>query len=138
MRSEADIRPALATLAATRTVALPVVQGRGLPLVFRAWNPATALVPGPFGAQTPPDTAPTVVPVVLLVPMLAFDPAGWRLGYGGGFYDRTLALLRTRGPTVAVGVAYAGQRVDHVPHDPTTDARLDAIATEDGVIPVMP
>jgi 5-formyltetrahydrofolate cyclo-ligase len=138
MRSEVDIRPALAALAATRTVALPVVLGRAQPLLFRAWTPATALVPAAFGTQVPPDTAPVVVPQVLLIPLLAFDPQGWRLGYGGGFYDRTLARLRPAGPVLAIGVAYAGQQVDHVPHDPTTDARLDAMVTEDGVTPCPP
>lgn len=140
MRSEVDLRPLLAVLSATRTVALPVVTGRAQPLLFRAWTPATAMVPAAFGTTVPPDTAPEVIPQVLLVPLLAFDPQGWRLGYGGGFYDRTLALLRARGPTRAIGVAYAGQRVDHVPHDPMIDARLDAVVTETGVaaFPVLP
>jgi 5-formyltetrahydrofolate cyclo-ligase len=138
MRSEVDIRPALGALSTTRTVALPVVTGRAQPLLFRAWTPATILVPAAFGTTVPPDTAPWVIPQVLLVPLLAFDPQGWRLGYGGGFYDRTLALLRARGPTLAIGVAYAGQRVDHVPHEPATDARLDAVVTEDGVTDFPP
>ena len=134
MRSEVDLRPLLAALAATRPVALPVVTGRARPLLFRAWDPATALVPAAFGTMVPPDTAPPVVPQVLLVPLLAFDGQGWRLGYGGGFYDRTLAILRAAGPVTAIGVACAGQQVDAVPHDPATDARLDAVATEDGVL----
>jgi 5-formyltetrahydrofolate cyclo-ligase len=133
MRSEVDIRPALAALCATRTVALPVVQGRARPLLFRAWTPATALVRAAFGTEVPPETAPLVVPQVLLVPLLAFDPRGWRLGYGGGFYDRTLATLRAAGPVRAIGVAYAGQQIASVPHDPATDARLDAVVTEEGV-----
>jgi 5-formyltetrahydrofolate cyclo-ligase len=132
MRSEADIRPALTALAARGPVALPVVRGRGLPLMFRNWHPDIPLVPGPYGAQTPPEDAPETVPRVLLVPLLAFDRHGWRLGYGGGFYDRTLAVLRAAGPTVAIGVAFAGQAVEAVPHDPATDARLDAVVTEDG------
>lgn len=138
MRSEADIRPALTALSATRTVALPVVTGRAQPLLFRAWTPATMLVPAAFGTEVPPDSAPVVIPQVLLIPLLAFDPQGWRLGYGGGFYDRTLAVLRPAGPVLAIGVAYAGQQVDHVPHDPATDARLDAVVTEDGVTAFAP
>lgn len=87
---------------------------------------------GTFGIAVPPPEADILEPDVLLVPLLAFDNEGYRLGYGGGFYDRTLALCRTRTPeTLAVGVAFAGQRVDRVPRS-AEDERLDWIVTEEG------
>jgi 5-formyltetrahydrofolate cyclo-ligase len=130
MRSEADPRPILTALGARgHPLCLPVVVGKGQPLVFRAWRPGDALVAGGFGTLVPaPDQAP-VVPRLLLVPLLAFDRRGYRLGYGGGFYDRTLAALRAAGPVVAVGLALSAQEVDAVPHD-ATDARLDWVVTE--------
>jgi 5-formyltetrahydrofolate cyclo-ligase len=134
MRSEVDPRAALVALAGMGPVGLPVVTGRGEPLLFRAWHPDMTLEPGAFGAKVPPATSARVVPTVVIVPLLAFDRAGWRLGYGGGFYDRTLAGLRNGGRVLAVAVAYRGQEIDAVPHDPATDARLDAIVTEDEVV----
>jgi len=132
IRDEIDPAPVLAALAAGgRALALPVVQGPGRPLAFRAWRPGAPLIPGAFGAPVPADGA-RVVPQVLIVPLLAFDRSGFRLGYGGGFYDRTLAGLRARGPVLAVGFAYAGQEADALPLEPT-DAPLDAVATEAGV-----
>jgi 5-formyltetrahydrofolate cyclo-ligase len=129
MRSETDPRPALTALHARGVpLALPVVVGRGMPLAFRAWEPGAAMVPGGFGVQVPADDRP-VVPRALVVPLLAFDRAGFRLGYGGGFYDRTLAALRATGPVLAVGLAYAAQEVTHVPRT-IDDQRLDRIVTE--------
>ena len=87
---------------------------------------------GPFGARIPAQ-GDWLVPEVLLVPLLAFDRRGFRLGYGGGFYDRTLEGLRARGPVLAIGLAYAAQEVPVVPTD-ATDQRLDAILTEAGLI----
>jgi 5-formyltetrahydrofolate cyclo-ligase len=108
----------------------PVLQS--LHETFRAWQPGAALRDGGFGTRVPLDSAPVIVPRVLLVPMLAFDRAGFRLGYGGGFYDRTLAQLRADQPdTLAVGVAYQAQEVDRVPRD-RYDQRLDMIVTEQG------
>jgi 5-formyltetrahydrofolate cyclo-ligase len=89
---------------------------------------------GPFGIMVPA-TGAWLVPALLLVPLLAFDAAGWRLGYGGGFYDRTLAALRARAPTLAVGFAYAAQEVPEVPREPF-DQRLDAVVTEAGWVDV--
>lgn len=131
MRSEADPLPALA--AHDGPLCLPVVVGRGLPLVFRAWAPGGPLGRGGFGTLVPPEDAPVRVPQLLVVPLLAFDRRGYRLGYGGGFYDRTLAALRAAGPVLAAGFAFAGQEVDEVPAE-ATDARLDLIVTEDGLI----
>lgn len=111
---------------------LPVVLGRGRPLVFRRWAPGEPLEDGTFGIAVPPPEADMLEPDVLLVPLLAFDDEGYRLGYGGGFYDRTLALCRAHTPeTLAVGVAFAGQRVDRVPRS-AEDQRLDWIITEEG------
>ena len=85
--------------------------------------------PGPLGYQIPPEEAPEVQPDVLLVPLLAFDRRGFRLGYGGGFYDRTLEKLRALKKVTAIGVAYAGQEIDAVPYE-EFDQRLDWIMTE--------
>ncbi len=130
MRNEIDPRPVMTALAARgHPLGLPVVVGKGRPLVFRAWRPGDELVAGSFGTQVPGIDQMEVVPHLLLVPLLAFDRAGYRLGYGGGYYDRTLAALRAVGPAVAVGLAFSAQEVDSVPHD-ATDARLDWIVTE--------
>jgi 5-formyltetrahydrofolate cyclo-ligase len=110
-------------------IGLPVVMGKGLPLVFRQWTPETRFIPGGFGTQIPGPEAPEVVPERLIVPLLAFDADGYRLGYGGGFYDRTLEKLRAAGRVTAIGFAYAGQEVDSVPREPC-DQRLDWMATE--------
>ncbi|HET8997791.1 MAG TPA: 5-formyltetrahydrofolate cyclo-ligase [Acetobacteraceae bacterium] len=126
---EIDIRPLLHRLHARgHTVALPVTPKRGNPLSFRTWQPGDVLQPERFGTFRP--VGQDVVPDFLLVPLLAFDRRGYRVGYGGGFYDRTLAALPH---AFALGVAYAAQQVDAVPTGPH-DKRLNAVATEDGVI----
>jgi 5-formyltetrahydrofolate cyclo-ligase len=89
------------------------------------------MVPGEFGALIPADGA-WLQPEVLIVPLVGFDARGYRLGYGGGFYDRTLEALRARGPVLAVGFAFAGQEMPSVPIEPT-DQKLDVIVTESGV-----
>ncbi len=132
MRGELDPRPAMAALANVgHRICLPVMEGRDRPLRFRAWLPGTVLEPARFGTREPPASAAELTPSVLLVPLVAYDDAGYRLGYGGGFYDRTLAALRAAGPVLAVGVAYAAQRLERVPRE-TTDERLDWIVTEAG------
>jgi 5-formyltetrahydrofolate cyclo-ligase len=129
---EIDVLPLMARLASeTWRTALPVVVGRGLPLTFRAWSPGEQTVEGAWSIPVPLTSAPEVEPDVLLVPMLAFDGAGFRLGYGGGFYDRTLARLRALKPIVAVGVAFAGQEMAQVPRG-AHDEPLDWILTEHG------
>jgi len=130
MGNELDSRPLIHRLQeAGHVVGLPVVVAKGEPLIFRAWTPETRFVPGGFKTEVPEPDAPEVVPTVLLVPLLAFDEAGYRLGYGGGFYDRTLTKLRARSPVTAIGFAYEGQGVAEVPHA-EYDQPLDAIVTE--------
>jgi 5-formyltetrahydrofolate cyclo-ligase len=126
---EIDLRPLLHRLHALAClIALPVTPRRGEALIFRAWTPGSELVAERFGTVRP--TGPVVVPTVLLIPLLAFDASGGRLGYGGGFYDRTLAQLPGR---LRLGCAFSAQRVDVVPMGPY-DIRLDAVATETGII----
>lgn len=138
MGDEIDTRPLLRSLdAAGHVVALPVTAGRERPLAFRRWRPDDPLVPGGFGTSVPAADADAVVPRILIVPLLAFDRAGYRLGYGGGYYDRTLSALRARGPVAAIGVGYAAQEVAAVPHGPA-DAQLDMIVTECEMIAVEP
>jgi len=136
---ELDIRPLLHQIHEQgHPIGLPVVKGKGQPLLFRRWTPGTVLVQGSFKVMTPPEGAPEIEPDVLLVPLLAFDHAGYRLGYGGGFYDRTLEKRRHgahSGGThsghrvLAIGVAYAAQETDSLPRGPF-DQRLDWIVTE--------
>ncbi len=130
MRTEID--PLLAMGGHAGPVGVPVIIGKGQPLRFRTWTPKAAMVPGEFGAQVP-ETGDWMEPAVLIVPLLAFDRRGYRLGYGGGFYDRTLEGLRARGSVLAVGFAFAAQEVAAVPHD-ATDQQLDLIVTDAGVI----
>ncbi len=111
---------------------VPVIIGKARPLAFRAWTPGAVMETGAFGAEIPVD-APEITPTLLIAPMLAFDRALWRLGYGGGFYDRTLEGLRARGAARAFGYAYAEQEVDAVPIEPT-DQRLDGVVTPVGLI----
>jgi 5-formyltetrahydrofolate cyclo-ligase len=130
MGAEIDTRPLLDALHARgHGIALPVTPPRGQPLIFRPWSPGTAMARGPMGTQHPAAGDP-VTPDWLIIPLLAFDRTGARLGYGGGYYDRTLALLPQ---ATAIGVAYATQEIPQVPTGPH-DVRLAAIATERGMI----
>ncbi|WP_103332658.1 5-formyltetrahydrofolate cyclo-ligase [Pseudotabrizicola formosa] len=129
MRTEIDPLPAMA--AHQGPVGVPVIIGKAMPLRFREWSPGSAMVAGEFGALIPQEGG-WLEPAVLIVPLLAFDARGYRLGYGGGFYDRTLEGLRARGPVLAIGFAFAAQEVDRVPID-ATDQRLDMIVTDQGV-----
>ena len=130
---EADVAPLLALLAAQgASLALPAVAGREAALEFRRWKPEDELEDGLFSTRHPLATMERVVPDLLLVPLLAFDLKGGRLGYGGGYYDRTLAGLREKGPVTAVGIGYAAQRMDGLPRE-THDQPLDWVVTEQGV-----
>ena len=127
---EIDPLPLLEALAAKGVaLALPVVEAKAAPLVFRAWMPGAPLVPHRFGMAEPSRDAPAVVPDIVVAPLLAFDRQGYRLGYGGGYYDRTLAGLRKRGRVLAVGIGYAMQETPNVPRAPH-DLPLDWIVTE--------
>ncbi len=133
-QAEINVLPLLARLASEGwQTALPVVMAKGAPLTFRAWAPGEPTGRGIWDIHIPLETAPELQPDVLLVPMLAFDRRGYRLGYGGGFYDRTLAELRKLKPVTAIGVAYAEQELAEVPVS-EFDEPLDWILTERGVI----
>lgn len=130
MRGEIDVRPLLTAYAGRGHVtALPVVDQPRQALVFRHWAPGDPLEEGRYGTQHPAAVCETVVPTVVFVPLLAFDRRGYRLGYGGGFYDMTLERLRVEADVIAVGVAFAGQEVEEVPTEPH-DQRLDWVVTE--------
>ena len=134
LKSEINPIPLMRKLAdAGAQLALPVVAGRGKPLIMRAWAFGAPLAPGVWGIREPMPDAPEVAPDILLVPMLAFDREGQRIGYGAGYYDMTIAAGRATKPVVAVGLAYAAQEIDAVPVTPR-DARLDLVLTEREVI----
>lgn len=134
IRTEIDPRPAMVEASAHGRVGVPVIQAKNQPLKFARWTPETAMVPGQFGARIPAELH-YFEPEILIVPLLSFDRRGGRLGYGGGFYDRTLELLRKRRATLAIGFAFAGQEVAETPLG-ATDQRLDMIVTEAGVIEI--
>jgi 5-formyltetrahydrofolate cyclo-ligase len=134
MKNEIDPLPLMKALAAAGArLALPVIAGRGKPLVIRAWHFGEPLMSSIWGIREPMPHAAAVDPDILLVPLLAFDRAGDRLGYGGGYYDLTIAQLRARKAIVAIGLAYAVQEIDKVPVTPR-DAPLDLVLTEREVI----
>jgi 5-formyltetrahydrofolate cyclo-ligase len=148
MRDEIDLRPLWHGLhAAECLVVLPETPPRGQPLVFRAWSPDMEMVAERFGTLRPagppamagseagPACEPALIPALIFVPFLAFDRACHRLGYGGGYYDRTLAAL----PGVrAVGLGFSALAVDSLPVGPH-DHALDAVITELGVtVPILP
>jgi 5-formyltetrahydrofolate cyclo-ligase len=129
-----EIDPAplmLRLLAEGYGLCLPVMEAKGKPLIFRTWKPGDPLAETMWGIREPLPEAPAVDPDVILGPLLAFDNAGYRLGYGGGFYDRTLARLRALKPIVSIGIAFDEQRVDAVPHV-DYDERLDWVLTPTG------
>ncbi len=131
IRDELDVKPVLTRLMDDgQPVCLPVVVGDGLPLELRVWQPGAALYPSGFGTLAPDELAPIVEPDMILMPLLGFDKQGTRLGYGGGYYDRTLTRL-TKKPKL-VGFAFALQEFDHIPRD-SHDVPLDAVVTENGV-----
>jgi 5-formyltetrahydrofolate cyclo-ligase len=113
-------------------VAFPRVAAKDEPLVFHRWKAGDVMQPGAFGILEPSKDWPLAYPKILLVPLLAFDREGHRLGYGGGFYDRTLDFLRANSTVRAIGVAFAGQEVEELPRE-AHDHPLDAVITENGV-----
>ena len=129
-RDEIDVRPLLNQLNSMGCYCLlPVIMRRGEPLQFCEWKPGDILQVSQFGTLEPNLTHSKVVPEILITPLLAFDSAGYRLGYGGGYYDRTLAELRKHFSIFAIGVAYGCQKFESIPHD-QFDQRLDAVVTE--------
>jgi 5-formyltetrahydrofolate cyclo-ligase len=134
LKSEINPLPLLRKLAdAGARLALPAVAGKGRPLIMRAWAFGEPLAAGVWGIREPKPDAPEVAPDVLIVPLLAFDRRGHRIGYGAGYYDLTIAALRARKPIIAAGIAFAAQEIAEVPTTPR-DARLDLVLTEHEVI----
>lgn len=128
IRTEISPLPAMEEAAAHGPVGVPVIEAAGKPLHFSRWEPGCAMKDGPFGAMIP-EVDDFFEPEILIVPLVAFDREGGRLGYGGGFYDRTIELLRSRRPTMAIGFAYAAQEAETLPLEPT-DQPLDMMVTE--------
>ncbi len=134
MKGEPDTAPLLGALAAARVpTALPVAGAPATPLAFRLWRPGDPLRPGRFGTREPAPGAPAVDPDVLFVPLAAFDRRGHRIGYGKGYYDRTLQNLRARKPVRAIGVAFSVQEVLFVGNE-AHDEPLDLVVTERDVL----
>jgi len=134
LKSEINPLPLMRKLAqAGAQLALPVVAGRGKPLIMRAYAFGDELAAGQWGIRQPKLEAPEVAPDILIVPLLAFDRAGHRLGYGAGYYDMTINSLRASKPVTAIGIAFAAQEIDAVPIT-ARDARLDLVLTEREVI----
>ncbi|NIZ60134.1 5-formyltetrahydrofolate cyclo-ligase [Sedimentitalea sp. CY04] len=132
IRTEIDPLPAMAEATAHGMVGVPVIQGDGLPLKFSRWLPDGVLRDGPFGAKVP-EVDDFFEPEILIVPLVAFDASGGRLGYGGGFYDRTLEGLRAKRPTLAIGFAFDAQQAEDLPLE-ATDQPLDMLITESRVL----
>lgn len=132
MRTEISPLAAMAEAAAHGPVGVPVIQGKARPLEFSRWEPETELRDGPFGAKVPM-VDDYIEPEILIVPLVAFDAQGGRLGYGGGFYDRTLERLRARRATLAIGFAFDAQEADTLPLE-ETDQLLDMLVTETRIL----
>jgi 5-formyltetrahydrofolate cyclo-ligase len=134
MKTEINPLPLMRKLAdAGARLALPVVAGRGKPLIMREWAFGAPLAAGVWGIREPPQNVPVVAPEILIVPLLAFDRRGHRIGYGAGFYDLTIAALRAQQAVLAIGLAFAAQEIAAVPATPH-DAPLDLVLTEREVI----
>lgn len=136
IRDELDPLALLSALSARgHPIGLPVMAAKRAPLVFRRWSPGEVLERGDFGVPVPSRMAEELTPEILLVPLLAFDARGHRLGYGAGYYDRTLDRLRAETRVVAVGLAFDAQAVDEVPHD-EHDQPLDWVLTPSGPVEI--
>ena len=131
IRDEMDCQPILIQLMDSfQPVCLPVVLGDDEPLELRLWEQGAALYEAGFGTLAPSEMAPHVEPDVIITPLLGFDNRGTRLGYGGGYYDRTLARLSKK-PRL-IGIAFAVQELNEIPRE-EHDVPLDAIVTEEGI-----
>jgi 5-formyltetrahydrofolate cyclo-ligase len=137
VRGEIDVTEAMAQLSERgHALSLPVVPDTGKPLKFRRWRLGDTLAMGRFGIEIPPESEPELVPDTVLVPLVAFDKRGHRLGYGAGFYDATITHLRRVKSVQVIGVAFAAQQADHIPDEPHDEA-LDAVVTERGIYPAL-
>ena len=131
IRDELDCQPILVRLMdSNQTVVLPVVLGPDEPLDLRVWEQGASLYEAGFGTLAPSELAPKAEPDIVIMPLLGFDKMGTRLGYGGGYYDRTLANMRKK--PMLVGLAFAAQELDAIPRE-AHDVPLDAIVTEAGM-----
>jgi 5-formyltetrahydrofolate cyclo-ligase len=138
LKSEINPLPLMRKLSdAGAQLALPVVAGKGKPLIMRAFAFGETLASGVWGIREPKSDAPQVFPDILLVPLLAFDRRGHRIGYGAGYYDMTITALRAQKAIVAVGIAFAAQEIAEVPSTPR-DARLDLVLTDRETIRTNP
>ncbi len=137
VRDEFDVMPLMGRLSrAAFQCCLPKVQEKNKPLSFREWYPGMNLITGCLDILEPDSDSRVLVPSILIVPLLAFDSEGFRLGYGGGYYDRTINILRKESSDIlAVGIAYTEQQVEQVPHN-SFDAQLDWVVTERGAMPI--
>jgi 5-formyltetrahydrofolate cyclo-ligase len=131
---ELDCFPLLEKLAAEKfPTLLPVAGAKATPLTFRLWRPGEKLVAGRHGLREPDPTALAQTPKIILAPLLGFDLSGGRLGFGGGYYDATLAHLRAAGAVLAGGLAFSFQKIDTIPLEPH-DVKLDFVITEEGLL----
>ena len=134
MKTEINPVPLMRKLAdAGARLALPAIAGRGKPLIMRAWSFGEPLASGQWGIREPVAGAPEVAPDILIVPLAAFDRTGHRIGYGAGYYDRTINALRAMKSVTAIGIAFAAQEILQVPAT-ERDARLDLVLTENEAI----
>ena len=134
MKSEFNPVPLMRKLSdAGAKLALPVTPKRGNPLIMRAWAFGDEMISGVWGIREPKPDAPEVFPDIMLVPLAAFDRAGHRIGYGAGYYDKTIARIRAMKKVTAVGLAFAVQEIAKVPATPF-DQALDLVLTENEII----
>ena len=134
MKSEINPIPLMRKLVdAGAKLALPVIAGRGKPLIMRAWTFGEPLASGQWGIREPMPTAPQVAPDIVIVPLAAFDRNGHRIGYGAGYYDMTINALRAVKKVTAIGIAFSAQEIPQVPAT-ERDARLDLMLTEREII----
>jgi 5-formyltetrahydrofolate cyclo-ligase len=134
MKTEINPIPLLRKFAAAgASLALPCIDGRGRPLIMRAWEFGAPLASGQWGIREPTPEAPEVAPDILIVPLAAFDRAGQRIGYGAGYYDMTIHALRAKKKVIAIGVAFAAQEIAKVPAT-ERDEQLDLVLTEREII----
>lgn len=137
VRGELDVTEAMAQLSERgHRLCLPVIVEPRMPLVFRRWRLGDTLETGKYGIEISPESEPALIPDIVLVPLVAFDADGHRLGYGAGFYDATIHHLRQlKKEAQIIGIAFAAQQVKNIPAEPH-DARLDAVVTERGILDV--